>query len=635
VQLSTPLQRVDGRDSRLAPDYTGFGAHEEKRSLSPSRIAMTVSVAVVLSLGATAANAQQAAARIEGVTDEDLLEAIARAVGESKSPATTRFEARRRARAAAEDAEAAMRTQGYYGFRVEPDVVDPDDDDSGEPPRAVIRITPGARFRFARPAIEWVGEEPIPGVGIAAEQAMALRRAAPGRAADVLAAEGRIVATLQARGYADARPGTREVIVDHADNSVQPTFRIVSGELVRMDGLELGEVGRTDPDWIRGLAPWAPGDVYDPDDVAELEQRLLDTGVYDSVAVSLLPREKADADGRRPVQVTLADRDRRTLEVSAGYSTSEGAGLDVRRTRYNRLGRADTNAYSLRLAELEQRLEASIRLPHWRQPQQTLTLLAGVYNQQTDAYDSMGVGASGDITRRFGKTSYVTGGLSLDLARSAEKVRVINTTFRGEDRDVVTAAALAAFALDRSDDPLDPTRGWRLEARVEPTATFGDSQALYLKVQSQASYYLSLDEEATTVLAARAKAGSILGAVLDEVASPRRFYAGGGGSVRGYGWQAIGPRLPDNTPVGGISVVEASFEVRRKITERWGAVAFIDAGGVGSDSFPGGDDFGVGVGFGVRYDLGFGPVRADIAFPLEKREGDSGFQIYISIGQAF
>jgi translocation and assembly module TamA len=112
--------------------------------------------------------AQQAIARIEGVADEDLLTAIARAVGESKGPASTRFEARRRARAAAEAAEAALRTQGYYGFQVEQDVVDPDDDEGGEPPRAVIRITPGARFRFARPAIEWTGDEPVPGVGIAA-----------------------------------------------------------------------------------------------------------------------------------------------------------------------------------------------------------------------------------------------------------------------------------------------------------------------------------------------------------------------------------------------------------------------------------------------------------------------------------
>lgn len=617
------------------PTNTGFGALNGEDSLAPSRIALAASVCVALMACAATANAQQAKARVEGVQDEDLRDAIERAVGESKTPAQTRFEARRRAREAAEDAIAALRTQGFYAYEVEPDVVDPDDDDSGAPPRAVIKVTPGPRFRFANAGVEWVGEEPIPEVGISAEQAMAIRRGAPGRAADVLSAEGRIVAAIQKRGYADATPGTRQVVVDHADKTVQPTFRIVAGELVHMDGLTLKDVGRTDPDWIRALAPWKVGEVYDPEDVAELERRLLDTGVYDSVTVSLQPKEADDAQGRRPVLVSLSDRARRTLEVSAGYSTSEGAGLDLRRTSYNRFGRADTTTYTLRLAELEQRLEAKIALPHWRRPQQTLTLLTAIYNEQTDAYDATGVMANGDITRRWGKTSYITGGLSLDASSSAQKQQIGNVTFEEEAKSILTASALAAFALDRSDDPLNPTRGWRLESRVEPTATFGDTQALYLRGQVQGSLYFSLDEESKTVLAGRAKVGSIWGAVLDEVAAPRRFYAGGGGSVRGYGWQAIGPRLSDNTPQGGLSVVEASFEVRRKVTERWGAVAFVDAGAVGTDSFPGGEDYGIGVGFGVRYDLGFGPIRADIAFPLDKREGDSEFQIYVSIGQAF
>lgn len=603
--------------------------------MAPSRFALAATALVALGFGATGASAQQSKARIEGVQDEELRAAIERAVGDSKKPATSRFEARRRAREAADDAVAALRTQGYYGYEVEPEVVDPDDDEGGEPPAAVVKINPGPRFRFRGPAIEWVGAEPLPEVGIAAEQAMALRRGAPGKAADVLAAEGRIVAALQKRGYADAAPGTRQVVVDHADRSVQPTFRMVAGELVRMDGVDVGEIGRTDPDWLRSLAPWKAGEVYDPEDVAELERRLLDTGVYDSVSVSLQPKDKADAEGRRPVLVSLVDRAPRTLEVSAGYSTSEGAGLDVRRTRYNRLHRADTTTYTVRLAELEQRVEGKLVLPHWQRAQQALTMVAGVYNEQTDAYDAMGVTVSGDVTRRFGRTSFITGGVSLDVTRSVEKEQIGSVIFRSQEKDVLTASALAAFALDRSDDPLDPTRGWRLESRIEPTATLGDVQALYLRVQAQASYYYSVDEEAKTVLAARAKAGSIWGAVLDEVAAPRRFYAGGGGSVRGYGWQAIGPRLSDNTPQGGISLVEASFEVRRKVTERWGAVAFVDAGAVGSDAFPGGEDIGVGVGVGVRYDLGFGPIRADIAVPLDKREGDSGFQIYISIGQSF
>ena len=603
--------------------------------MAPARIALAVSTLAALTALAGPVLAQTPKASVQGVTDPELREAIERAVGEAKSTPQTRFEARRRARDAADDAIAALRTQGYYDYEVQPDVIDPDQDDSGQPPRAILVIKPGPRSRFAGAGIEWIGEDPQPEVIIAAEQAMALRRGAAGKAADVFAAEGRIVAAIQKRGYADAEPGAREVVVDHADHTVRPTFRIVAGERVMMDGVTVDPAGRTNPAWVKSLAPWKAGDIYDPEQVAELERRLLDTGVYDSVSVSLQPGDKADAEGRRPVLVALADRPMRTLEISAGYSTSEGAGFDLRRTRYNQLGRADTRTYTLRAAELEQRFEVKLTLPHWRRPQQTLTIVAGVYNELTDAYDAMGFLATGDITRRFGKTSYITAGLSFDASRIAEKTQINNAVIRGAERDILTTSVLAAVALDRSDDPLDPTRGWRVEARAEPTVALGDLQALYLRVQGQGSAYLPLDEDARTVLAGRIKVGSIVGALLDDVSAPRRFYAGGGGSVRGYGWQAIGPRLADNTPQGGLSLFEASFEVRHKLTDRWGVVGFVDAGAIGTDAYPQGDDFGVGVGLGVRYDLGFGPIRADIAVPLDKREGDAGFQIYISIGQAF
>jgi translocation and assembly module TamA len=64
-------------------------------------------------------------------------------------------------------------------------------------------------------------------------------------------------------------------------------------------------------------------------------------------------------------------------------------------------------------------------------------------------------------------------------------------------------------------------------------------------------------------------------------------------------------------------------------------VAFIDAGAIGTHNTPQREDFRAGAGFGVRYDLGFGPIRADIAAPLGRRKGDPAFQIYLSIGQSF
>lgn len=589
-------------------------------------VAVAATAALCVLAAPPHAFAQSPRASIEGDLDEDLRAAIAQAIGETDRPIQNRFDARRRAREAAEDAMAVLRSEGYYAHEVEADLTET------EPPVPVVRVTPGPRFEVAAPTVEWIGEPPQPQVRQAAEAALLLAPGDPGRAADVLAAEGRAVAAVQKSGYADVTAAPREVIVDHADSTLRPTFRINSGELVRLDGLELVTRGRTNPQWVQRLAPWANGDPYDPEDVAELERRLLDTGVYESVTVGLAPREKTTPEGLRPIVVSLADRERRTLELGANYSTTDGAGLEVRWTRYNVLGRADTLELLGRLSSIDSRLGAELSLPHWRRAQQTLRLGGGLYQVETDAYDETGAGVHADVTRRYGKTSYLTVGATLDFSRTDELRR---GTLSPLGRDLVTATLLGALSLDRSDDPLDPRRGWRVEARAEPTFITGEDTLPYLKLQTQGSAYYPFDDEGRTVVAGRLRVGTMVGGSIPEVPASRRFYAGGGGSVRGYAYQAVGPRLADNTPQGGISLLEASLEVRRKLFGRWGMAAFIDGGAVGTDPFPAGKDFSLGAGLGVRYDLGFGPIRVDIAVPLDRRTSDAPFQVYLSIGQSF
>lgn len=584
-----------------------------------------VASATVFAQGALAPACAAPRADVQGDLDPALREAIVSAVGESDRPIQNRFAARRRAQEAAEDAIAVLRSEGYYAYDVDADVGE------GDRPAPYVSIMPGPRFSFADPAVAWIGAPPDEDVREAGEGAVGLTDGTPGRAADVIAAEGRIVAAVQKRGHADAAAEPREVIVDHADHTVRPTFRISAGELVRLDRVQLITRGRTNSRWLERLAPWTPGEVYDPEDVAELERRLLDTGVYDSVTVALAPGDKA-VDGLRPIIVSLADRDRRTLELGASYSTSAGFGLDGRWTRYNTLGRADTLATVGRLSSLDSKVGVELKLPHWRRPQQTLKVSGSAYRNQTDAYDETGVGLAADIQRRFRKTSFLTVGATLDFSRTEElQARTLSPL----GRDLVVAAALGALSLDRSDDPLNPRRGWRLEGRVEPTALAGEGLRTYLKLQSQGSIYVPFGAQARTVAAGRVKLGTMIAGTIPDVPASRRFYAGGGGSVRGYSYQAVGPRLTDNTPQGGVSLLEASVELRQQISDRWSVVGFVDAGAVGTNQFPTGKDLSAGAGLGVRYDLGFGPIRADVAIPLDKREGDSPFQIYISIGQSF
>lgn len=595
---------------------------------------MKFSLALFAVLAATLAAFAEARAepraQVRGDVDAELRRQLERAIGETGSPPSNRFEGRRRARAAAEAAEALLRSEGYYQSILDDQV------EGDETPRAIVEVTPGPRFVIASPSIRWTLPQPDPESGERAADEMKLEIGGPGRAVDVIAAEGRILAALSRSGYADARAEPRRVVVDHADFSVRPEYRIASGERVRLDGLRLLTRGPTRPEWVAGLAPWTEGDIYDPEAVAELERRLLETGAYDAVGVALSPLDQTDDEGLRPVIVTLADRPARILEVGASFSTAEGSGVDVLLTRYNRLGRADTLRYQARLADIDSRLGADLSLPHWRRPGRTLKLTGALIREDTDAYRRVAATAQAELQQRLGRTSWFNYGVGLDAGRYTEnRFDPVTAAPLRLDRDLVILTGRGAAYVDRSNDPLNPTRGWRVNLSAQPTAVTGEDTVLFLRTEGQATAYFPLRDQGRTVLAGRTRLGSIIGA--DELTAPsdRLFYSGGGGSVRGYDYQGVGPRLPNNRPRGGVSLFEASLEVRHDIGERWGAVAFVDAGAIGFQETPNFNNLRYGAGFGVRYRLPFGPVRADVAFPLDRRDGDPGFQLYLSIGQAF
>ena len=591
-----------------------------------ARLLYAAAAVAALCAVAPQAWAAQPRAAVVGDMPADLREAIVRAIGESERPIDNRFEARRRAEGAAEDAMAVLRSEGYYEAVIEPQVGE------GDVPAASIRVTLGPRFVLAPPAIDWVGAAPDEAARTAAIQSLALTPGRPGRAADVVAAEGRAVAALAKRGYADAKAEPREVVVDHATRTVQPTYRLAAGTLSRLDGIKLSTNGRTRASWIQHLAPWKPGDLYTPNDVAELQRRLLDTGVYDTVTVGLAPDDQLTPQGLRPVVVSLSEHKARSISLGASYGTNEGPGGDVTWTHYNVLGRADTLSLFARGSKIDSRAGVDLSLPHWRKPDQTLASEIAAYKQATDAYDTAGIGAHVNAIRHFTRTSFLTLGALVDFSRTNE---LKPGTLTSLGRDVATVGLLADLSLDRSNDPLNPTRGYRIGGRIEPTVLAGQGTVPYLKIQGRASMYRPLDRAAKTVVAAQIHAGSILNGTVSDIPAPQRFFAGGGGSVRGFAYQAVGPRLPDNTPQGGLSLVEGSLELRHQLNRDWGVVAFVDAGAVGDRSVLQFKDGGVGAGLGVRYNLGFGPVRVDVAVPVSGRRGGAPFQIYVSIGQAF
>ncbi|HSR71931.1 MAG TPA: BamA/TamA family outer membrane protein, partial [Kiloniellales bacterium] len=190
---------------------------------------------------------------------------------------------------------------------------------------------------------------------------------------------------------------------------------------------------------------------------------------------------------------------------------------------------------------------------------------------------------------------------------------------------------------DDRDDLLDPTRGTRLSLTLTPYGGVGDQSLAFLRSTLGGTAYYAIDEGRRFVVAGRARLGSILGDDTEEIPANKRFYAGGGGSIRGYEFQKVGPLDENNEPLGGRSLVELGVELRIRVTEEIGIVPFLDGGTVFDSPYPDfEEDLRWATGLGLRYFTAIGPLRLDVAVPLDKREGiDDDYQFYISLGQAF
>lgn len=534
---------------------------------------------------------------------------------------------------------AALYARGYYGGAirilvngqpaeaVRPDTVLPN------PAPVSVTVEPGPLFRFGAIRVEG-----LPDNALTAEDAQArdlndweLTAGSPAASAAVLKAEGRLVDFWRQRGHPKATVPVRQVVADHSTRTVDVTLAVEPGPAATLDTVEVTGTERMDPGFVRWMAGIRPGETYDPDTIRRARERLQRLGAFSSVAAA--EGAAVAPNGILPITFNVTERKRRVIGGGASYSTLEGATLEAYWMHRNLFGRAESLRFDAAVSRigaegfdgLNYTAAATFRRPGVWTPDTDLTLQVAAKRELVDTYESRSVGARAGLEHRFSDT--LTGSTALSFER-AEVEDVFG------DNSYTLASLPSALDYDGRDNKLDPTEGLRGTLQAEPFYDItGGTPALVAR--GSLAGYRSFSKDDRMVLAARAALGSIVGGSLEDIPANRRFFLGGGGSIRGYEYRTVGPEL-DGEVVGGLSFWEASMELRFRLNETLGLVPFIDAGAAYADTFP---DFSeairLGAGIGLRYYTGLGPLRFDIAVPLNPEDGDPAAAFYVGLGQAF
>ncbi|WP_183749515.1 autotransporter assembly complex family protein [Rhizobium sp. BK196] len=459
---------------------------------------------------------------------------------------------------------------------------------------------------------------------------------APGEQAGSLAiikAGDTIVDQLKSEGRPFAKLTERRVVADHSKNTVDIVLAAEGGPVAPIGDVGVTGEERVKPEFIQRYSRLRKGEAYSPVALRKAGERLRALGVFSSVTIH--EGDALASDGTLPMTIEVSEGKRRYLGIGGQYSTIDGFGVNGYWGHRNLFGGAE----SLRIEGAVSRLgEASdlgdldysagilFTKPAFIHPSATLKAGIVAKTENPDAYNAKLVTAS------LGLSYELT---DQDTISAAGEVSFENDDDAFGNNNYLTFTLPITYDRDARDDKYNPTGGYHATLSAKPGYEFMNG-TVYSAFEGSISGYLGLGAEDGVVLAGKLAAGTLIGGGgVENIPATQRFFAGGGGSVRGYGYQEISPYNENNDATGGRSYVTGSFEARIKITDTIGIVPFIDVGTVSDGIAPDFSDIRAGAGAGVRYATPFGPLRLDFAVPLNKYDGGTDYGIYAGIGQSF
>jgi translocation and assembly module TamA len=537
--------------------------------------------------------------------------------------------------------EEVLRAEGYWAPRIEVLLDGQPAAAPGLPERLAttpppevpveVRVDPGPRYRLRRIALRPAEPAEAPAVA-ALGPPPGLEPGEPARAEAVLDAESALIDRLRRAGHPLAAVADREVVVDHEAGTMDVAWTLSPGPRAAFAMPEIEGETKVNPALLARVAGRLAGEPYAPARLERARRDLLALGAFDTVRARAAQR--LDEAGRLPVTFAVTDRPRNAAGINLAFETNYGPSGRVYYERRNLLGNAETLRLEAEVSRLgtgggtedvNYRLGATLRRPGLIDGRTTLSLEAAALRERLEAYDRDAIVLAAILERPLDDRWTLRAGPTFEHGRIGRDGNLAPFTLLG---------LVMGARYDGADSLLDPRRGIRLDAAVTPYAELAGSGG-FLRALGTARAYHDVFGDGGSVIALRGSLGSLLGSTRDEVPLDKRFYAGGGGSVRGYAFQGLGPRDDRNRALGGASLIEGSVELRQRVRGNVGMVAFVDAGSVGGASAPDFSDVRLGAGLGLRYATAIGPLRLDVGVPLNRREGEASYGVYVGLGQAF
>ncbi|HEY1795777.1 MAG TPA: autotransporter assembly complex family protein [Stellaceae bacterium] len=498
-----------------------------------------------------------------------------------------------------------------------------------------VKIAPeaGPLYRLGRVTID--GKVPPD-----ARAKLGLSEGQPAVASDVLAAGARLLTAMQEDGYALATVAPPDAVEHLQRHAIDVTFKAEEGRRAQIGAIKLTGLSAVDEDFVRRRLLVHSGQLYQPSKIDAARQDLASLGVFSGVSVSA--GTAIAANGGIPLTYAFEERPPRTVGVTGAYSTDLGGSLTTTWSHRNLFGNAEqlnlsaaaTGLGGTATKGLGYDASAQFLKPDFLQRDQTLEFNAVALKQDLQAYNQRAETLGGAVRRKLSDEWSVSLGLTAEQETIAQE---------GLTRDYTLLAVPFTARYDSTGltNPLtDPTHGIRATLTATPTESFGRIASTFAILQAAGSAYVDLGHywfgtEGRSVLALRALVGSVQGAGQFDLPPDQRFYGGGSATVRGFKYQSIGPLFSDDNPIGGTSIDAGTIEFRQRLFGDFGFAAFADAGQVSASSAPFGGTMRIGAGVGLRYYTPIGPVRLDVAVPLNTPPGGDRFELYLGLGQAF